>query len=349
MSVTGYVAKGLIARHWKKILASIVGVVILFIVLLITLMQALNPMNMLGNIFGGGGQPVPQSVMQHENDIREELKKYDREEHTELVLAIITQESGGTGTGDIMQASESKGLPPNTIDNPKESIEVGVQYFDEVLTEAENKDVDLMTAIQSYNFGNGYIDYIAENGGEHSTELAQEFSDLMKEQTGWNTYGDPNYIEHVSQYIGASGGSIGAITPSGTLQHPYAGIENQVTVSSEFGNRIHPIYQTSRLHAGIDFSTGGRNLPIYAVENGVVTGSGFHHSAGNYVEITHSDTLKTRYLHLAQPTPLQIGQNIEKGDNIGITGTTGSSTGIHLHYEIHQNGQPINPRNYHDF
>lgn len=351
MSVSAYVAKGFIAKYWKEITVILSGLVVVAVILVLTFTQAIqsiNPMNMLGNIFGGG-QPIPASVMRYEEDIKEELEKYGREEHLELVLAIVTQESGGTGSPDIMQASESLGLPPNTIKEPSESIEAGVKYFDEVLSEAENKNVDVMAAVQSYNMGNGYIDYVAENGGEHSTELAQKFSNMKKAELGWNTYGDPNYVENVSRYIGVAQGSVGSITPSGTFQNPYIAHVGKYVVSSEFGYRTHPIYKTSKLHAGIDLSTHGANLPISAPENGVVTGNSFSRTGGYYVELNHTQGLKTRYLHLAQPSHLKIGEKVEKGDNIGITGTTGSSTGVHLHYEIIENGQQVNPRKYHEF
>ena len=124
--------------------------------------------------------------MQYQTEIEAELKKYGLDEHINLVLAIVTQESGGTGSLDIMQSSESLGLPPNTIKDPSYSIQVGVKYFNRVVKDTEKAGADIDTAIQAYNMGHGYIDFVAKNGGEHSKELAQEFSNEMKARLGWD-------------------------------------------------------------------------------------------------------------------------------------------------------------------
>src|SRR5699024_9664646 len=99
---------------------------------------------------------IPDAVLVHKPPLQEAIIQDGREEHINVLLAITTQESGGTASLDIMQSSESLGLPPNTISDPLYSIKVGVSYFDEVMTQAENAGVDVDTAIQAYNMGNGY-------------------------------------------------------------------------------------------------------------------------------------------------------------------------------------------------
>lgn len=131
-------------------------------------------------------QPAPQKLPLFDLDpfaqakkyqplIYEELAKYHLENYTTVVIALMQQESHGKG-GDPMQASESAGLPPNTIQDPKQSIEAGVKHFQRSLTYGENKKVDFPTIIQAYNMGIGYIDYVAQHGGKHSEELAKQFS-----------------------------------------------------------------------------------------------------------------------------------------------------------------------------
>lgn len=307
-----------------------------------------------------GAGEIPEAVRQWEPQITQELEKYGRTEHINLLLAITAQESGGTASLDIMQASESLGYPPNTITDPLYSIEVGVSYFDEVMTQAENANVDINTAIQAYNMGNGYINFVSENGGNHTKELAQQFSDQMKAQLGWNVYGDPNYVDNVKQYLGeyTSGESVGQATAFGELQHPYLGQEGQFSVTSEFGIRTHPVYQTSRLHAGIDLApNGGSNLPATSSAEGVVTYNGYSATGGWIITIRHNEyladngqILHTSFMHLASQSPLKIGQKVDKGQFIGNTGTTGTSTGVHLHFEVHEGqGNPVNPRKYLDF
>ncbi|XJZ26606.1 lysozyme family protein [Bacillota bacterium Lsc_1132] len=107
--------------------------------------------------------------------IQAELAKYHLENYTTVVIALMQQESHGKG-GDPMQASESAGLPPNSIKDPKQSIAAGVKHFQRALTYGENKKVDFPTVIQAYNMGIGYIDYVAAHGGKHSEELAKQFS-----------------------------------------------------------------------------------------------------------------------------------------------------------------------------
>ncbi|WP_240613508.1 lysozyme family protein [Pueribacillus theae] len=114
-------------------------------------------------------------VNEYKPMIRKELEKYDIDKHTDVLLALMQQESKGLG-GDPMQASESAGLPPNTIDDPEESVRQGVKHFKNVLQYGENKNVDFSTVIQSYNMGKGYIDFVHEHGGKHSEDLAKKFS-----------------------------------------------------------------------------------------------------------------------------------------------------------------------------
>lgn len=114
------------------------------------------------------------------------------------------------------------------------------------------------------------------------------------------------------------------------------------TVTSEYGYRIHPIQGYNKLHAGMDISGGGA---IYAANGGTVTHAGSHSSFGNYIDISHGNGMTTRYAHLSSMN-VSTGQTVSRGQNIGVMGTTGSSTGVHLHFEVLINGVQVNPRNY---
>lgn len=121
--------------------------------------------------------------------IHDELEKYHLESYTEVLVALMQQESHGQGR-DPMQASESAGLERNTITDPNQSIQVGVKHFQRALTYGNQKKVDFPTIIQAYNMGIGYIDYVAQHGGKHSEELAKNFSLLqVKEKPGIYTCG----------------------------------------------------------------------------------------------------------------------------------------------------------------
>lgn len=120
------------------------------------------------------------------------------------------------------------------------------------------------------------------------------------------------------------------------VQRPVPG-----AVSSNYGSRMHPILGYTRMHKGLDFKAG-YGTPILAVQTGWVTGAGWRSGYGQQVELTHGAGMRTSYSHMSQMTVRQ-GQLVEQGDVIGYVGATGLATGPHLHYEVHQNGAPIDP------
>lgn len=113
-------------------------------------------------------------------------------------------------------------------------------------------------------------------------------------------------------------------------------------IASGFGYRIDPIYKTIKLHAGLDF-TAPTGTPIYATADGVVSISGFSDGGyGNHVVINHGYGYETLYGHMSR-IKAKRGQKVTRGEVIGYVGSTGKSTGPHLHYEVHKNGQKIDP------
>ena len=116
-------------------------------------------------------------------------------------------------------------------------------------------------------------------------------------------------------------------------------------VSSGFGYRIHPVYGYKRFHAGVDFATGCPNK-IYASRAGVVTISKYSDTAGWYVTIDHLDGYISTYMHMCKRPDVKVGDVVAAGQVIGCIGTTGTSTGNHLHFGIYYNGNPVNPMEY---
>ena len=128
-------------------------------------------------------------------------------------------------------------------------------------------------------------------------------------------------------------------------------IAKPITVSSEFGMRVHPITGVLQLHNGIDLVNGNPNTPILAANSGkVVQASGEYYDwYGNYVVIQHSDGLYTGYAHLSR-IDVTAGQTVTAGQQLGLMGTTGPSTGEHLHFQFMKKFWPsgdsdfMNPR-----
>jgi len=115
-------------------------------------------------------------------------------------------------------------------------------------------------------------------------------------------------------------------------------------LSSGFGRRRHPILGYARAHKGVDFAAP-RGTPIYAAGDGVIERIDRYGSFGNYIRIRHTRGYKTAYAHLnGFRRGLRRGSRVEQGQVIGYVGTTGRSTGPHLHYEVHLNGKAVNPQ-----
>ena len=112
-------------------------------------------------------------------------------------------------------------------------------------------------------------------------------------------------------------------------------------VTSGFGPRAHPIYGGSRMHAGVDV-TASSGTPIKAASDGVVRMAGSNGGYGNWTLIDHGDGLATGYAHQSR-IGVSVGQRVSTGEVIGYVGSTGASTGPHLHWEVRINGNPVNP------
>jgi len=114
-------------------------------------------------------------------------------------------------------------------------------------------------------------------------------------------------------------------------------------ISSGFGMREHPVLGFTKMHKGIDFAAP-RGTPIYAAGDGVIEKIGPFSTYGNYVRIRHRNDLKTAYAHMKGfKAGLRDGSHVKQGEVIGYVGTTGRSTGPHLHYEVLVNNKQVNP------
>ena len=148
--------------------------------------------------------------------------------------------------------------------------------------------------------------------------------------------------QQAQQNNGNSGGTAGdsVVSGNGFFTHPCPGMSYQ---SSYFGE-VREGIGDSRPHKGHDYAAAP-GTPIYAAA-GKVTTAGYSNSAGYWVVINHGNGLVTKYMHMWQMPYVSEGQTVEKGQNIGGVGTTGQSTGNHLHFQVELNNVPVNPSNY---
>lgn len=113
-------------------------------------------------------------------------------------------------------------------------------------------------------------------------------------------------------------------------------------IASGFGMRIDPVYKTVKMHKGLDF-TAPQGTPVYATANGIVTKAEYSPTGyGNHVLISHSTNYETLYGHMVKLN-CTVGKVVTRGQLIGWVGSTGKSTGPHCHYEVHLNGEAVNP------
>ncbi|HUC92270.1 MAG TPA: M23 family metallopeptidase [Paenibacillus sp.] len=115
-------------------------------------------------------------------------------------------------------------------------------------------------------------------------------------------------------------------------------------LTSGFGYRTDPFTGRSAFHAGIDIA-GLSGDPVFAAADGFVEEAGYARDKGNYVVLSHRNGLKTMYMHLKQAEAVK-GDRVVRGEKIGLVGSTGRSTGPHLHFEILQQDEPVNPYRY---
>ena len=116
------------------------------------------------------------------------------------------------------------------------------------------------------------------------------------------------------------------------------------TMSSGYGYRVDPIYGSSKFHEGLDFAAS-KGTDVFATGDGRITLAGREAGYGNCVDIDHGYNYLTRYAHLSEVLVKQ-GEEVKRGQLIGKVGSTGKSTGPHLHYEVRYKGMPQNPVNY---
>lgn len=138
-----------------------------------------------------------------------------------------------------------------------------------------------------------------------------------------------------------AGAGAAVVSGNGTFTHPCPGYRR---ISSTFGYRTAPLKGASTNHKGVDFAAA-TGTPIYAAAGGTVTSARYSGNAGNMIVINHGNGLQTYYMHCSR-IYVSAGTKVTKGQNIGAVGTTGNSTGPHLHFQVMSGGRAVNPMNY---
>lgn len=264
-------------------------------------------------------------------------------EYAPLVAAVMMQESGGNAelvNGDVMMCAEGMGHPVGTPISVEESIDFGTGLLADLLHQAGASgpaDISKISlALQSYNFGGGYLNWAVSKYGGYSKENALEYSQQQAAAMGWSGYGDPEYVNHVLRYYQVISGSMGdrSAIANGLFAYPMPG----------------HTWHTYAGHEGIDIAYDGiLGQPIYACAAGTVSyvqnnwsasmGTSGMASYGNCVFINHGNGWESRYAHMTTAV-VASGTYVQEGQLIGYVGSTGNSTGPHLHLALYYNSSP---------
>ena len=229
----------------------------------------------------------------------------------------------------------------------KEELNIAQAELEEKRVEADEILADLVATGEEYE---KMMEDSEDKQAELLKEIAKKESDYKKAKyqewlaTSVPPTTKPKPPSSKPSSSGSSGGSsnTGSTTTGGiTWKKPIS----YTMVSSPFGYRYHPISGKWKMHYGIDLAAPtGR--PIYATRGGVVSYTGYEAGgAGNWVQINHGDGYRSVYMHMTKYV-VSSGQNVSQGQLVGYCGSTGGSTGPHLHFGISYNGTYVNPANY---
>ncbi len=181
-----------------------------------------------------------------------------------------------------------------------------------------------------------------------SAATAEIAAPIQENRTAPLGGGDAQFRQLFAQWQSMDGpradGSTAAPAPMATVSVPSRMPLEGAFMSSGYGMRTHPVLGGRRAHAGIDLAAP-TGTPIYATGDGMVSKAERFSSYGLYVSIEHGAELQTRYAHMSR-IAVAAGQRVKKGDIIGYVGSTGRSTGPHLHYEVRIAGEAVDPMPY---
>lgn len=155
------------------------------------------------------------------------------------------------------------------------------------------------------------------------------------------TGGDEQFEQLFNSWESLDGDETGSPAPAASVSVPSRMPLNNAALTSSYGMRTHPVIGGRRAHKGVDLAAP-TGTPIYATADGVVSKAERFSSYGLYVSIEHGAQIQTRFAHMSR-IAVANGERVNKGDIIGYVGSTGRSTGPHLHYEVRIDGRAVNP------
>ena len=252
-----------------------------------------------------------------------------------------------TLASDVLSAKETLAAEKVTVEEKKTELAAAEEeleakraesekLLDELIANAELLDADM----EKYDaMKNELAEEIAQKEKEYNDKVEAERRAREEEERRNNENNGGNNGGNTG---GNTGG--GGTTSDGSFLYPLPRSCGS-WCTSPYGYRYHPISGTYTFHSGVDLAAAG-GTPIYASKSGTVTTAAYaQYSWGNYVVINHGDGYSTLYAHMRYYA-VSVGEHVNQGDVIGYVGTTGNSTGNHLHFNVYYNGSLQNPFDY---
>lgn len=214
-----------------------------------------------------------------------------------------------------------------------------IQEVKDVKTSLENEKIKLENMQVEKKAKSKELNDLKAEKQKKVDSLSEEKKQLQKQLEEY----DAKMKEIAAKEKATSSTGSGIVASSGVYAWP---VPSSRIITSPYGNRVHPIYGTVRFHSGIDIGASGGS-DIIAAESGTVTlaSTGYNGGYGNYIIIDHGNGMTTRYAHCSA-LYVSVGQKVSRGQTIAAVGSTGASTGNHLHFEVRVNGATQNPVNY---
>lgn len=217
----------------------------------------------------------------------------------------------------------------------KEELEVEKQLLDEAKEAIEQEEANVSTLI-----GEKEAQIVSVSGDIANKEAAiKEYEDMIAQENAEIAALEKAVAEERARLEAENAQA--RVYNGGMFAWPCPGYKR---ISDEYGNRIHPILGTQQFHNGLDMAASS-GTPILAAYDGDVVAAAYSGSMGNYIMINHGSGLYTIYMHCSA-LYVSKGQSVSKGQNIAAVGSTGRSTGPHLHFSVRLNGSYTSPWNY---
>ena len=243
---------------------------------------------------------------------------------------------------EMNAAAEKVAAAQAELESEKSELETAKDELDATQIELEDKRAQADELLTELIAKGKEFEAIIDESEELQDELMQEIAQAEKDLK------EAEYQEWLATYVPPTTKPSGTDTTPSTQAPSSSGWVSPVksyTLTSPFGMRLHPIQKVWKMHNGVDMAAP-QGTPIYAAKSGKVTTTSYQAGgAGYYVSINHGDGFSSIYMHMTHYI-VSPGQYVNAGQVIGYVGSTGGSTGPHLHFGISYNGTYVNPMNY---